>query len=318
MSTDPQPRTSRAAVLSLVLGLLSPVLSLAAAIPAWVLGLRALRAINASDGRLRGARLAAAGLILGIAATVVTAAGLVVLVLLHLNAGRDRAECANNLRQIGLAVNVYYDQNKQLFPPATVVATDLPPEKRMSWFVSVLPFVERKQSARAWLPLVGQVFDPAVAWDRPPNESAAHLRLAAFLCPAALHRNPPAPDGVTTYVGLAGVDPDAALLPKTSPRAGFFGYDRVISRDDVRAGASYTTMAAETDRALGPWVAGGPPTDRGLDPEETAYVGTGRPFGGLHSGGANVLWVDASVRFAPDSIPPERFRLLATLADRGE
>jgi hypothetical protein len=45
-------------------------------------------------------------------------------------------------------------------------------------------------------------------------------------------------------------------------------------------------------------------------------VGPGRPFGGLHPGAANV-WVDGSVRFVTDSIPPERFRLLATLGDRG-
>ncbi len=318
MSMDSPPRTSRAAILSLILGLLTPILSLAAAIPAGVLGLRALRAIHASDGRLRGARLAAAGLLLGIAATIVTVVGLVVLVLLRFNAGRDQLECANHLRQIGLAVNVYYDQNQQRYPSATVAAPDLLPEKRMSWFVSVLPFVARNPASRAWLPLVGQTFDPALAWDLPPNASAARIRLGAFLCPSRRHRDPPALPGVTTYVGLAGVDPDAVLLPKTNPRAGFFGYDRVLSRDDVRAGISYTTMAAETDRDLGPWVAGGPPTVRGLAPAETTYLGPGRPFGGLHAGGANVLWADAHVDFVIDSVPPSTFRLLSTLADRGE
>jgi hypothetical protein len=317
MSTEP-PRTSRAAVLSLVLGLLSPLLSLATAIPAWVLGLRALRAINASDGRLRGQRLAIAGLVLGIAGTVATAVAFVALVLLHVNAVSDRAGCANNLRRLGLAVNLYHDQNKDLFPPATVNAPKLPPEKRVSWYVSVLPFVGPNPPGRAWLPLVGQVFDPAVPWDRPPNESAAHRRVVAFLCPSSLRRDPPPPAGVTTYVGLAGIDPDAARLPKTSPRAGFFGYDRTISREDVGVGISFTTMVAETERDLGPWVAGGPPTVRGLDPEETTYVGPGRPFGGLHPGGGFTLRVDGSARFVPDSIPPDQFQDMATLAGRND
>jgi hypothetical protein len=123
---------------------------------------------------------------------------------------------------------------------------------------------------------------------------------------------------VTSYVGLAGIDPDAAALPKTSPRAGFFGYERTLSRDDVQAGISFTLMAAETDRDLGPWTAGGRPTVRGLDPEETDYIGIGRPFGGLHAGGAWTLWVDGSARFVRDGVPAEEFRRPATLADRGE
>jgi prepilin-type processing-associated H-X9-DG protein len=186
----------------------------------------------------------------------------------------------------------------------------------MSWFVNVLPFVERNPGRQAWLPLAGQTFDPAVAWEAPPNASAATIRINAFLCPSSRAHDPHATPGLTSYVGLAGVDPDAARLPKTSPRAGFFGYDRTITAADLQAGISFTTMAAETDRDLGPWVAGGPSTDRGLDPEESVFLGVGRPFGGLHPGGANVLWVDGSVRFVADSVPPEEFRRLATLAGR--
>lgn len=313
-STDLRPRTSPAAVASLVLGLLSVILSLAAAVPAWVLGVRAIRAIHASDGRLRGLRLAVAGLALAVAGTALTVVWLGSRALLLLNANRDRAECADNLRKIGVAVNGYYVHNNKVFPAGTVAAPELPPEKRMSWYVSVLPYVERNAAASAWVPLL----EPEIAWDAPPNNAAIHARLAVFLCPSTRYMGPREPAGVTSYIGLAGVDPDAVGLPKTSPRAGFFGYDRTISLDDVRRGSSQAMMVAESDRDLGPWVAGGPSTVRGLDPKETQYLGVGRPYGGLHPGIANTLRVDGSVHPLPDNISPIVFRLHATLGEDGE
>lgn len=312
--TDLRPRTSSAAVASLVLGLLSPILSLPAAIPAWILGVRAIRAIHGSDGQFRGVRLAVAGLVLAVAGAVFTIVVFVSIVLLRLNAARDRAECANNLRQIGMAVNGYYSHNNKVFPPATVAAPNLPPERRMSWYVLVLPYLENNPAARAKVPGL----KPDVAWDTPPNDAAAHARLAVLLCPSTRYAGPREPAGVTAYLGMAGIDPDAALLPKTSPRAGFFGYDRTISLDDVRRGSSETIMVAESDRDLGPWVAGGPPTVRGLDPQETHHLGVGRPYGGLHPGVANTLRVDGSVHPLPDTTSPIVFRQHATIAGSGE
>jgi prepilin-type processing-associated H-X9-DG protein len=308
------PRTSPAAVVSLVLGLLSPLLSLVAAVPAWFVGLRALRAINASDGRLRGRGLAVAGMALGALGVGVTALGILAMVLLRTTAYSHRVVCTNNLRALGLAVHLYREQNAGTFPPATVIAPGLAPQRRLSWFVSVLPYLDRKQpGSNAWEPLLGQ-FDPSRPWDVPPNAAAVRTRVLSFLCPAGPLLDPGSTPGLTSYVGLAGVDPDAAALPRSDPRAGFFGYDRTLAQTDVTAGISQTMMVAETGQANGPWVAGGPPTVRGVDPGETAYVGPGRPFGGLHPGGANVLRVDGSVEFVGDDVAPQRFRDAARIA----
>jgi prepilin-type processing-associated H-X9-DG protein len=43
------------------------------------------------------------------------------------------------------------------------------------------------------------------------------------------------------------------------------------------------------------------------------YIGPGRPFGGLHQGGANVLHADGSVLFLNNSIRPDVFRSLILL-----
>ena len=82
---------------------------------------------------------------------------------------------------------------------------------------------------------------------------------------------------------------DAAELPRGDPLAGIFGYDRIVRREDLTAGATQTLLATETARDNGPWTAGGSPTVRGLDPTDAPYIGPGRPFGGMHPHGLNIL-----------------------------
>jgi prepilin-type processing-associated H-X9-DG protein len=315
-------RLSLAALLSVVLGLF-PLTG----VPALVLGLYGLRAVNATEGRLRGRRLAVAGMLLGAAGTAALAAGLVLVVVFHLSSVSRRAECANHLRELGMGINRYAEAHNGELPPGTVANPALEPGRRLSWVAAVLPFLTEGQPAgpkappaKKWQELAGRL-DLKRAWDEPPNVEAAGVNVPACLCPALERPDPLRQPGLTTYVGLAGVGADAASLPRTDRRAGAFGYDRVITRQDATAGISFTMMVTETTRDLGPWVAGGPTTVRGVAPDETPYVGAGRPFGGLHPGGANVLWVDTSVRFVKDSVAPEVFRSQATLTGaeaRGE
>ena len=72
-------------------------------------------------------------------------------------------------------------------------------------------------------------------------------------------------------------------------------------------------MAAETALDNGPWAAA-ERTVRGLDPAQKPYIGPGRPFGGLHARGLNVLWADGSVRFVTADIKPEVFAIQTTIA----
>ena len=72
-------------------------------------------------------------------------------------------------------------------------------------------------------------------------------------------------------------------------------------------------MAVETVRTTGAWTAGGPPTVRGLEGDGPRYLTRHGPFGGLHRGGANALFADASVRFLPESTDPQVIEALATI-----
>jgi hypothetical protein len=313
MSAPAPARLSLLALLSAVLGLLCAT-SPFAVFFGWI----ALRAINGSDGRLRGTGLALFGLVTGAIGVVALAVGSLAVAINTARERSNRAECQNNLGQIALAVNVYYDNTQGTFPPAALPPLGAPPEHRFSWLAGTLPYLgQRPGQASPWKPVADRLnFDlPA---DDPANRAAENVTVRRFLCPSHPGYDPRAGHGLTHYVGIAGVGPEAAALPATDPRAGFFGYDRLIKRDDVTAGAAQTLLATETTADNGPWAPGGPSTDRDVDPAETCYVGPGRAFGGCHRDrSVDVLtaaYADGSVRFVSAAINPQLFRAAARIA----
>ncbi|HZU37693.1 MAG TPA: hypothetical protein VFA18_17360, partial [Gemmataceae bacterium] len=163
-----------------------------------------------------------------------------------------------------------------------------------------------------------------LAWDAPENQQAVNTPLRFLICPAHAGGLPMAAS--TYYLGLAGVGKDAAQLPLASPDAGMFGYERVVHREDLEEPASRgmntTALVAESDSDIGFWAEGGPATVRGLDPAIRPYSGPGRPFGGLHAGVTNVLFVSGSVDAIADDVDPVVFqnmlRIHAPVAAKGK
>jgi prepilin-type processing-associated H-X9-DG protein len=347
MST-PAPRFHPAALASFLLGLASFVLFGLTGVPALVLGLRGLRAVNTSEGRLRGARLAVAGMVLGGVGTLVTAAGIAALFVVRWQYAGLRATCANNLREMGVALNKYAEAHKS-FPPATHDPAGLPPERRISWLADVLPLLAEDRPVNKAYRGLEERIDRARAWDEPANEAALNTPVRAFLCPGHPDFDPGRRPGLTHYVGVAGVGVRAAYLYRRDPNAGMFGHGpgiadsaiwawasprrtvadvslalwvarspitghgRGVRPADITGGISYTLMVLETAHENGPWLAGDFPTVRGLDPKVEQYVGPGRPFGGLHPRIMNVLWVDGSVRPISEDVPAALLRRQATI-----
>ncbi len=314
---QPPPPTSRVALASLVLGLLSPLLSLLASLPAILLGLRAIRAINRSDGKLRGIGLAITGMALGAFVTLATVIGLAAILVVRMATERSQLECTHNLRALGIAINQYQDTNNHTFPPGTIQTQGLPPSQRLAWTVAILPGLDTRVLPQGDGPSLAEQIDRGRAWDAPTNAAAARALPQRCLCPSANEIHDAAGHGLTSYIGLAGIDPDAAQLPKRNPRAGFFGYDRTITPSDLVRGLSETVIVAETEDHPGPWIAGGTATVRGLAPQETDFIGRGRPFGGLHPAGANVLRADISVTIVREGCSAAVFRSLSLLAGPG-
>lgn len=313
MEAPPPPRTDPLAALALVLGILAPLTCGAAGPFAVLFGFLALRRVNLSDGRLRGARAAKAGMILGALGIVLFFGGLFTVGLRHLRGKSEVTVCTNNLRRVGQAVNLYHDQKEHAnFPPGTVPNPNLPPDQRLSWMVAILPYMELEPSPDPTAPRppaafrkgqeLSARFNRDKGWEAEENRQALGGSSQWFICPASPYRPAPGEPALTPYVGLAGLGKGAPTLPKTDPNAGFFGYDRVIGRDDVKRGLAQTMIVTERARAVGPWVAGGPATVTGVDPGEQPYVE--RQFGGLHPHGANTLFADSHVTFITDRADP--------------
>ncbi len=312
--TTTHARTSPSALLSLAFGLAAPLTVGITSLPALFLGYVALRQINLSDGRLRGRRAAGAGLALGVAGVVVFAVGLVLIALAKARANSEETVCKNNLRRVGVAVNLYHDEYKH-YPPGTAPVDGLPPERRLSWQATILPFLDPANGVKAGhqgTDLYAKL-DLGKAWDAAENRAAATTRLSWYLCPARVPIPGPGEPGPTEYLGIAGLGEDAARLPKEDARAGFFGYDRRISRADLTRGQSATMAASESATAGGPWAAGGAATVRSVLAEEKPYVGPGRPFGGLHAGGSMSVFADSRVQFVREGISPAVWEAHATI-----
>jgi hypothetical protein len=214
-----------------------------------------------------------------------------------------------SLRSIGFALQDYQDQHGT-FPPAALAPDDLPPERRLSWYVAILPFFSDHASLYRSL-------DLGRPWDDDVNRPAAATRVDYFYgyrFPPTHGPGEPVPAG---FVGIAGVGPDAATLPVDHPRAGVFGYDRRTRLKDIKDGTSQTMMVS-TCADAGPWIAGGPATLRCVDPAQRPYIGPGRPFGGPRKveaeNFATILMADGSIRIVSSRIKPEVFEALATIA----
>jgi hypothetical protein len=333
------------ALVSVLLGLLSVALllnGLIAGIPALLAGFFSLRRLNALADRGPsslslewGRRSAVAGMVLGCAGIVLGVFGLAALVLLRVGEQGRRLTCTNNLRELGLAV-ARYQKDTKAFPTATVpnraglagfAPWRAPPyPERLSWVVTLLPYLEapqeegkQRQRGDRRLDALRSELDGERPWNDPVNAAASERLLYQLLCPSHPNFDPNHRPAPTHYPGIAGIGRNAAELPRESPDAGFFGYERRVRLsgpavdDDLPGGASHTMLCAESMRDNGAWAAGGLATVRPLDPEDQPYLGYNRQFGGLHLGGANVLMVGAEVTFFNQKGNPQVFESLATL-----
>lgn len=88
----------------------------------------------------------------------------------------NRARCANNLKQLGLALHLYHD-SYELFPPGVVSDTSDLRYGRHSGLVFLLPFLEQKA--------LFDRYNFALPWDDPANASLAQVRVAVFQCPSS-------------------------------------------------------------------------------------------------------------------------------------
>jgi len=234
-----------------------------------------------------------------------------------------RRQCAYNLSQLALGLQTYAELHGGLFPYGTVLAHRLPPERRWSWYVGAWGFVGDGQIEllldldEAWDAKGNRPVRARVPLDDPPSEIEI-VGLRDSRCPANPVYDDRARQDANSYVGMAGIGADAARLPSGDPKAGIWGYRRQTGLGQITDGDACTILLAETGLDCGPWMAGGPPTVRGLDPDRQPLLGPGGQFGGLHPGGCQVVMADRKVRFINDGVDPDVLLSQVTVADGGE
>lgn len=260
-------------------------------------------------------------------------------------AAARRAQCSNNLKQIGLALHNYHDLHLA-FPIGGNSSNQL------SWHVALLPMIEQTN-------LYDQFeFKEGVYLEEGKNNPHALTRVTIYLCPdSPAERSISSSDAVdgqmayTTHyygcMGPKGQNPNGGdyRLDTDTPGYGDFGLQGLFGRDisrrfaDVTDGLSNTVMAGELSwvdsNVFRTWVRGanyhssGSPMTSAKnisDPINIEYYNEADAatnnfndvsLGSEHPGGTHILLGDGSVRFASEAIDLVVFKNTASL-DGGE
>ena len=188
-----------------------------------------------------------------------------------------RAQCTNNLKQIGIAMHNYLSSNKT-FPPA--YSTDADGTPLLSWRVHILPYLEQQS--------LYDEFHLDEPWDSPHNKTLIDRMPEIYLCPSAGSIEP----GMTTY-----------LVPRGEATI-FHGAEGVTIKG-IEDGTSNTILVVDAapDHAVN-WT-------RPDDWEVGETIDPDVLFGN-HPGGTNAAFADGSVRFLSETIDLNVLRMLTT------
>jgi prepilin-type processing-associated H-X9-DG protein len=277
--------------------------------------------------------------LLVVAAIITVLIALLVPAVQKIRAAAARSQCANNLKQIGLATQQYHAVNKAF--PAGMRYKANPGEVRhkyMSWHTQLLPHLDQGPLWQATLDAFDESANP---FKNPPHVGFGTL-MPVFACPAdartgqlqvALRNKYTV--ALTSYLGVSGTD--------LTTLDGILFRDSQIRMADITDGASNTLLAGErppsTDFQFGWWYAGAGQRSTGSaemlmgvyeQNVQPVTVGSCAPgsypfspgdfgnqcdmfhFWSPHSGGAHFLFADGTVRFIQYSAAP----IMPALASR--
>jgi prepilin-type N-terminal cleavage/methylation domain-containing protein len=95
-----------------------------------------------------------------------------------------RAQCTNNLKQIGLGL-MNYESSNQCFPPGNIATRDLGDTFITNWCISILPFMENQPLYNAYNFDLLRVTGDRVNENR-ANTTVVRSNLRSFTCPSDL------------------------------------------------------------------------------------------------------------------------------------
>jgi prepilin-type N-terminal cleavage/methylation domain-containing protein/prepilin-type processing-associated H-X9-DG protein len=168
-----------------------------------------------------------------------------------------RAQCVNNLKQMGLALHGYHDIHGSfpmgamhgiVSPPATYQA-----KQNLSVHVALLPYLEQTQVYNAFN-LIWGCEDNAGTWVYRVQETAQRAQMKMYLCPSDIYagkNNNNATTNTNNYYGSIGTTTNLvnnntgiATLANVET-SGFFGFQRVYAMNNCTDGLSNTVAFSE-------------------------------------------------------------------------
>jgi prepilin-type N-terminal cleavage/methylation domain-containing protein/prepilin-type processing-associated H-X9-DG protein len=282
--------------------------------------------------------------LLVVIAIIAVLIGLLVPAVQKVREAAARAQCSNNLRQIGLGLHDYHSARKR-FPAGADVnaATQCAADCRgNSMWALLLPFIEQDNVARR--------YDYAVGWNSGTNPSLDNLSVVLYTCPSdAKWADYP---NRRNYFGVVG----GKTLYSHGWRGdiyldGIFNINLAKKLTDIADGSSNTLAVGESVHpskwGLGPgygdanvggipgWLYGSACLQPGCTVNNRSYgrdlrdtkfpinssilpmaddTDNDAPFGSFHPAGANFLFADGHVAFLNQAIPMDIYRALSTYA----
>jgi len=194
-----------------------------------------------------------------------------------------RAQSADNLRQIGVAMLRFPDSQEGIhrFPAAASYGADGKP--LLSWRVLILPYLEQESLYKEF-----HLNEP---WDSQHNKTLIAKMPPIYRSPMSKLKEP----GRTNYVVAVG--------PGT-----VFGGREGMKTSDIKDGMSYTILTVEVaDAHAVIWTK---PEDLAFDPKDPA-----KGLGGVYPGGFYAVFCDSSVLFVPLPQPAETLRRMFEAGD---
>jgi prepilin-type N-terminal cleavage/methylation domain-containing protein/prepilin-type processing-associated H-X9-DG protein len=134
---------------------------------------------------------------------------LIALLLPAVQAAREaarRAQCTNNLKQLGLSVHNYISSNDTLPASSLYALSSLTTDSGWSpsWALALCPFIEQQTLFNAYNFSTGVPLITPATYEL-ANNTVLAVQIAALLCPSdAIGTRPQAPWGCTNYVGNMG------------------------------------------------------------------------------------------------------------------